>query len=113
MQQVCDFVDERPPRRKPIDHALVDRGWTGKFLSKKIGRHEVVMYQILSGRIQPTKAECYLISWELDAHPSELFPDLTSIYDWSDYREWVEGCLLDHRMRRGHSVSSDDKGPDR
>lgn len=90
------FVDQRPPRRFPLKRRLVEWG-SQRELAAAIGRHEITVNQIANGRVLPTKIECYLIAWELGRHPSELFPDLGEHYDWGDYKEWVEGCLLEHR----------------
>jgi hypothetical protein len=91
-----DFIDEKPPRRLSLKAAIAQAGLTQRELSDIIDRHELIVSQIVVGRINPTKYEAYRIAAALHVHPRALFGD--SLFDWSDWISYADKFKIDYEM---------------
>lgn len=89
------YIDERPPKRLTLKGIIAGSGITQRALAEAIGRHEVVLSQIISGRTVPTRMECFRIAGALGHHPRSLFG---SLYDWEDWSHYAKQCGIDYEV---------------
>lgn len=95
-----DFLNEKPPKRLSLKVAIAASGKSQRDIATAIGKHEVILSQIIGGRITPTKFECYKIAEQLQAHPRSLFEEL---YDWRNWPGYAAkfGIKYEYPMKRG------------
>ena len=98
LNMAYEFLDEKPPKRLSLKAAIALSGKSQREIAAAIDKHEVILSQIIMGRLVPTKWEVYRIAAALRTHPRELFDELR--YDFSDWANYADALGIDYQARR-------------
>jgi len=81
------YYNEKPPRRLTLKGAIAASGLTQRELAAAVGRHEMWVSGVVTGKINPNKFECYRIAATLHAHPETIFGYLYLWDDWTSFAD--------------------------